>query len=72
MERMVTRSMNRGGSSRQSPVAEPAEERPCYRLVHSTREVFTEDRAKAVDLLASLPGARLFVLPDSDSSPAGH
>ena len=63
MDRMVTTSAKRTAASRPRPAAP---RRPMYyRLLHSTGEHFIEDRAQAVDRLASLPGAKLFVLRDT-------
>lgn len=62
MDRMATTSATGAGAHRPHPTAkrQPA----YYRLLHSSGEVFLKDRTQAVDRLASLPGAKLFVLRD--------
>ncbi|HRY23484.1 MAG: hypothetical protein H6852_03155 [Geminicoccaceae bacterium] len=63
MDRKVTTSAQRTAASRKRPAAT---RRPLhYRLLHSTGEHFIEDRDQAIDRLASLPGAKLFVLRDA-------
>lgn len=61
MDRMATTTTATGAEAhRPRPIAtrQPA----YYRLLHSSGEVFLKDRTQAVDRLASLPGAKLFVL----------
>lgn len=54
--------------SRRRPVCGPArpaampDRRPAYRLLHSSGDRIIHDRATALQRLAHLPGAKLFVL----------
>lgn len=63
MDRMAMTAATGAGASRPRPTAtrQPA----YYRLLHSSGEVFLKDRSQAIDRLASLPGAKLFVLQDA-------
>ncbi len=62
MDRKVMTSAKRSPANRQHRVA--TRQSAYYRLLHSTGEIFLRDRAQAVDRLARLPGAKLFVLRD--------
>ncbi len=53
------------GSGAHRPPASASRQPLYYRLLHSSGEHFIKDRDQAVHRLASLPGAKLFVLQEA-------